>query len=31
MLTANAVKETLDALPDGVCFSEKNGMLLFGK
>lgn len=28
MLTANAVKETLDALPDGVCFSEKNGMLL---
>lgn len=23
MLTANAVKETLDALPDGVCFSEK--------
>lgn len=30
MLTANAVKETLDALPDGVCFSEK-WYVAFGK
>ena len=31
MLTANAVKETLDALPDGVCFSEKKWYVAFGK